>query len=51
MDESRALKETLSSYQTAKAQDIKILTGLLKQSRASFAKTVQEITARTQNRQ
>ena len=51
MDESRALKETLSSYQTAKAQDIKILTGLLKESRLTFAKTVQEVTVRTQSRQ
>ena len=51
MDESRALKETLSSYQSAKAQDIRILTELLKQSRVSFAKAIAEVTARTQNRQ
>ena len=51
MDESRALKETLSSYQSAKAQDIRILTELLKQSRVSFAKAIAEATARTQNRQ
>ena len=51
MDESRALKETLLSYQSAKAQDIRILTELLKQSRVSFAKAVEEVTVRTQSKQ
>lgn len=51
MDESQALKETLVSYQSAKGQDIKILTELLKQSRVSFAKAIEEVTVRTQNKQ
>ena len=43
LDENQALKETLSHYQTSKAQDIRLLTELFKQSRLQFSQTIKEI--------